>query len=125
MRLRHRKAARQIPLLSRHVLYAELSVLNPHMSSDTFLLPKKKKKGMHQGATEDMQMEEIRKHIYDRVSHHELALDLKLTLMGPFLTSFSHHRLSSSAADTGPHAPTVAPAKYEEQENGCLKSRSD
>lgn len=72
-----------------------------------------------------MQTEEIKKHIYGRGTHYVLALDLKLTLMGPFLTSFSHHRLSSSAADTGPHAPKGAPAKHEQKKNGCLKSSSD
>lgn len=46
------------------------------MSSDTFHLQEKERT---KGATVDMQMEEIRKHIYRGGSHHELVLDLKLT----------------------------------------------
>ena len=46
------------------------------MSSETFHLQEKERT---KGPTVDMQMEEIRKHIYGGGSHYEMVLDLKLT----------------------------------------------
>lgn len=39
----------------------------------------KEKRERTEGATADMQMEEIRKRIYGGGSHYEMVLDLKLT----------------------------------------------